>query len=171
MANIFLVTFSIHFLIYPCILIHISIKFANQCQTHDISALIWVLGWYIYASTGLTYFILEAPSCSGLNHCALQLRHNERDGVSNHQGLDCLLTRLLRRRSKKTPKLRVIGLCEGNSPETDGFPSKWASNAENASISWRHHVLLCLGQRRLWGSPDQQKVLHDARRRCLTGPH
>ena len=39
-----------------------------------------------------------------------------RDGVSNHRCLDCLRNRLFRHRSKKTPKLRVTGLCEGNSP-------------------------------------------------------
>ena len=35
---------------------------------------------------------------------ALQWRHNERDGVSNHQSKDCLLYRLFRRRSKKKIK-------------------------------------------------------------------
>ena len=30
-------------------------------------------------------------------------------------------------------------LCEGNPPVTGGFPSQRASNAENASIWWRHH--------------------------------
>ena len=39
-----------------------------------------------------------------------------------------------RRRSKKTSKLRVSGLCEGNSPMTDEFPTQRASNAENVSI-------------------------------------
>ena len=43
-------------------------------------------------------------------------RHNGRDGVSNHQPHDCLLNRLFRRRSKQTSKLRVTGLCVGNSP-------------------------------------------------------
>ena len=43
-------------------------------------------------------------------------RHNERDGISNHQRLDCLLNHLFRRRSMKTSKLHVTGLCEGNSP-------------------------------------------------------
>ena len=43
--------------------------------------------------------------------------------------------------SKKTAKLRVTGLCEGNLPVTGGFPSQRASNVENISISWRHHVL------------------------------
>ena len=47
---------------------------------------------------------------------SLQWRHNERDSVSNHQPHDCLLNRLFRRRSKKTSKLRVTGLCVGNSP-------------------------------------------------------
>ena len=41
------------------------------------------------------------------------------------------INRLLRRRSKKTSKLRVIGLCEGNSPVTGEFPAQMASNAEN----------------------------------------
>ena len=57
----------------------------------------------------------------------LQWRHNEREGVSNHQPHDCLLKRLFRRRSKKTSKLCVTGLCEENSPETGEFPAQRAS--------------------------------------------
>ena len=41
---------------------------------------------------------------------------------------------------KKTPKLRITGLCEENSPVTGEFPAKRASFAENVSIWWRHHV-------------------------------
>ena len=51
-----------------------------------------------------------------------------------------------RRRSKKTSKLRVTGLCLGNSPVTGEFPSQMDSNAENVSIWWRHHdnlAILC----------------------------
>ena len=66
-------------------------------------------------------------------------RHNGRDGVSNHQPHDCLLNRLFRHRSKKTSKLRVTGLCAGNSPGTGEFPAQRASDAENVSIWWRHH--------------------------------
>ena len=47
---------------------------------------------------------------------------------------DCLLNRLFRRRSKKTSKLRVAGLCEGNSPVTGEIPAQMASNGENVSI-------------------------------------
>ena len=42
---------------------------------------------------------------------SLLWRHNERDGVSNHQRLDGLLNRLFKPRSKKTPKLLATGLC------------------------------------------------------------
>ena len=87
--------------------------------------------------------------------CKLQWRQIERDGVSNHQPHRCLRDRLFsrrskktskpcitglcegnspdrlfRRRSKKTSKPRIIGLCEGNSPVTGEFPAQRASNAE-----------------------------------------
>ena len=54
----------------------------------------------------------------------LHWRHNEHDGVSNHQPHGCLLNRLFRRRSKKTSKLRVTGLCVGNSPGPVNSPHK-----------------------------------------------
>ena len=64
----------------------------------------------------------------GINR-PLQWRHNGHDSVSNHQPHDCLLNRLFRRRSKKTSKLRVTGLCVGNSSGTGDFPAQMASNA------------------------------------------
>ena len=70
----------------------------------------------------------------------LHERRNERDGVSNHQPHDCLPNRLVGRRSKKISKLRVTGLCEGKSPVTGEFPAQRASDAENVSIRYRHHV-------------------------------
>ena len=71
---------------------------------------------------------------------ALRWRHNDHAGVSNHQPPGCLLNRLFRRKSKKTSKLRVTGLCAGNSPGIGEFPAQMASYAENVSIWWRHHV-------------------------------
>ena len=44
--------------------------------------------------------------------------------------------RLFRRRSKP----HVTDLCEGNPPVTGGFPSQRASDVENVSIWWRHHI-------------------------------
>ena len=73
-------------------------------------------------------FILSCFSVVAL--LALQWRHNDRDGVPNHQPYDCLLKRLFRCRSKKTSKLRVTGLCEGNSSVIGEFPAQRASNAE-----------------------------------------
>ena len=70
-------------------------------------------------------------------------RHNGRDGISNHQPRDCLLNRLFRRRSTKSSKPCVTGLCAGNSPVTDEFPAQMASNAENVCIWWRHHAKHC----------------------------
>ena len=54
----------------------------------------------------------------------LHWRHNDQDSVSNHQPHGCLLNRLFRRRSKKTSKLRVTGLCVGNSPGPVNSPHK-----------------------------------------------
>ena len=71
----------------------------------------------------------------------LQWRHNERDGVTNHRPHDCLLIRLFKRKSKKTSKLRVTGLCAGNSTVTGEFPAQKASEAEKVSIQWRHYEL------------------------------
>ena len=65
------------------------------------------------------------------------IRHNRQHSVSNHQPHYCLLSL---RSSKKTSKLCVTSLCVGNSPGTGEFPAQMASNAENVSIWWRHHV-------------------------------
>ena len=69
----------------------------------------------------------------------LQWRHNGHHGVSYHQPHHCLHNRLFRHRWKKTSKLRVTGLCVGNSPVTGEFPAQMAGNAENVSIWWSHH--------------------------------
>ena len=47
-----------------------------------------------------------------------------------------------RRRSKNPSKLCVNGLCEGNSLVANEFPAhtQRASNSENVSIWWRHHL-------------------------------
>ena len=81
--------------------------------------------------------------CSPAEKKTLRCRHNELDGVSDHQPHDCFLNRLFGRRSKKTSKLRITGLCVGNSPGTGEFSAQMASNAENVSIWWRHHELPC----------------------------
>ena len=70
-----------------------------------------------------------SPSCIYIadaysGNSTLRWRHNDQDGVSNHQPRGYLLNRLFRRRSNKTSKLRVTGLCVGNSPGPVNSPHK-----------------------------------------------
>ena len=78
--------------------------------------------------------VITALDCTGNWLLPLQWRHNERDGISNHQPNACLLNRLFRRRSKKTSKFYVTSLSEGNSAMAGEFPAYRASNAENVDI-------------------------------------
>ena len=89
---------------------------------------------FIYLFICLFHFYSFIFVADGKSSTALRWRRNERDGVSNHQPHDCLLNRLFRRRLKETSKLRVTGLCAGNSPVTGEFPAQMASNAESVSI-------------------------------------
>ena len=79
-----------------------------------------VLVWLIFVSKRVPGSIHRVSQIV----LTLQWRHNGRDSVSNHQPHDCFLNRLFRHRSKKTSKLRVTGLCAGNSPEAGEFPAQ-----------------------------------------------
>ena len=72
--------------------------------------------------------------------------------VSDHRRLHCLLNCCFRRRSKKTSKLRVTYLCEGNSPVTGEFPAQRASNAENVAILMTSSCALGYQQPLYWHS-------------------
>ena len=85
--------------------------------------------------TDLTY--CRTCPCEGGRSTSLQWRHNGRDCVSIQQPRDCLLNCLFRLRSKKTSKLRVTGLCVGNSPGPVNSPHKWPVTRK---IWWRHQV-------------------------------
>ena len=113
---------------------------------------LWVYSWPQYATTHSTahksHILWVTNQCEStmekhwsvdISVGSLQWRHDERDGVSNHQPHDCLLNHLFRHRLMKTSKLRVTGLCEGHSPVTAKFPTQRVSNAENISIWWRHY--------------------------------
>ena len=80
---------------------------------------VWPCAYLASQSSSFMMFEFCADSSSELDERiepTLQWRHNDNDGVSNHQPHGCLLNRLFRPRSKKTSKLRVTGLCVGNSP-------------------------------------------------------
>ena len=77
--------------------------------------------------------------------------NGERDVAWNHRRLHCLFISWFSCKSNKTSKLRVTGLCAGNSPVTGEFPAQKVSNAENVAIWWRHRVtLLKSGDEILW---------------------
>ena len=75
----------------------------------------------------------------------LRWRHDGHDGVSNHQPHHCLLNRLFECTSKKTSKLRVTGLCAGNSPH------KWPVTRkmfpfDDVITHWHSHTQVhCVG--------------------------
>ena len=103
-------------------------------------------------------FIVNSCWLGGLGAArTLQWRHNERNVVSNDQPHDCLLNRLFRRRSKKTLKLRVTGLCEGNSPVTGEFPHE-------GPVTWKmlpvDDVIMESGHRQQWYWPMCLGIFH-----------
>ena len=61
---------------------------------------------------------------------ALQWRHKEPDGVSNHQRLDCLFNRLFRRRSRSKKHQSSASLALWGESTGERFPSQRGSNAE-----------------------------------------
>ena len=89
----------------------------------------WLIRWYSGNHTVVSLTVTE-------NHYSNFILSAK--ATQNNWRLGCLLMRLFRRRSMRTSKPHVTGLCERNPPVTDGFPSQRASNAENVSI-WRHH--------------------------------
>ena len=101
-------------------------SFSIQCQVYRVSG-------GVLATTRLS------SNCNSVHN--IDVIMGGRDGGTNHQPHDCLLNHLSRRRSNKTSKLRVTGLCAGNSPVTGEFPAQRAGNAENVFIWWRDNVL------------------------------
>ena len=74
-----------------------------SCYT-SVSVSICACGWY-YVLIWLRYCYVCSARLWRISLIPLQWRLNERNGVSNHRRLDCLLNCLLGRRSKKTSKL------------------------------------------------------------------
>ena len=110
--------------VYPVTCATINVMFCNAVQ-------FWIVH-KLRLECGLWHAVV-------LNATTLQWRHNDYGSVSNHQPHGCLPNRLFRCRSQKTSKLRVTGLCVGNSPGTGEFSTQMASYAQNVSIWWRHH--------------------------------
>ena len=88
----------------------------------------------------------------------LQWRHNERNGISNHRRLDCLLNRLFRRRSKKTSKLRVTVCVTGEFPAVTGeFP---AQKPVTRNMFPFDDVIMKTGNIDVGATPSRPRCLH-----------
>ena len=94
---------------YPCV---VSCKGVGNNSVEIYHLYAYIIGAVLVHSC-LQWYIWNVVTHNKVN--TLRWRHNGHDSVSNHQPHDCLLNRLFRRRSKKTSKLRVTGLCAGNS--------------------------------------------------------
>ena len=115
----------------------------RYCAHYDVTVIFGegvIISWHIFTPEDIWWGGDYIVTLQYHFWHSLLWRHNGRDSISNHQPHDCLLSRSFRRRSKKTSKLRVTGLWAGNSPATGEFPAQMASNAENVSIWWSHHV-------------------------------
>ena len=99
-----------------------------------LGAALWQLGWKLRTdamcvweiylaqptSVSLTYSFTDPKFCVSMFALCrmlstLQWRNNGYSGILNHQLHDWLFNCSFRRRSKKTSKPRVTGLCAGNS--------------------------------------------------------
>ena len=142
----------------------------SQAMCHGAWFLILICGeiakssnrWPIWDKCSKPWFTYSYSSELLSQLPALQWRRYRHQGVSNRQCLGCLLNRLFRLRSKKTSKLRVIGLCEENSPVTGEFPARRASNAQNVSIWWRHHDKQPLNH------PPHNVFMIQSQRKCIS---
>ena len=87
---------------------------SHEMATRFLDLLIFCLNVFLIT---LFRYVLLMPIVPDRHICfkdiwfPLQWRHNGRNSVSNHQPYDCLFNRLFKRRSKKSSKLRVTGLC------------------------------------------------------------
>ena len=79
---------------------------AGQATSHYLNQW-WLVYWRIYASLGLNELTAVMPCVS----TSLQWRHNERDGVSNHQPHDYLLNRSFKQIKENTKAPRHWPLC------------------------------------------------------------
>ena len=92
----------------------------------------------------------------------LQWRHNERNGVSNHQSP---MSRLLMQPFVRAQIKENIKTPRHWEEFLTGFPSQRVSKAENISIWWRHHTNICR-DRRVSNAISSVKLCHVFKRRA-----
>ena len=151
MSPLFTCEWNTHCLIKWAGYIGHSLKFDTKHLTYGLKIAYHVESWIaLRLNFSWTCFLngtvcCRVPDTQPINAIckwiySLQWRHNERDGVSKHRYLHCLLNCCFMRRSKKTSKLRVTGLCAENAPVIGEFPVEKASVAENVYM----YIYVCV---------------------------
>ena len=117
---------------YMTFMWRIVMTFCGTTRDHKLGIILTVgFQWELEVDADISYQIIT-------------WRHDDHDGVSNHQPLGCLLNLLFRRKIKENIKAqRPWPLC-GEFTGAGEFPAQKASYAENVSIWWRRHVLLSI---------------------------
>ena len=120
--------------------LHLILVFHHKCVEQCIS-----IPWYtsLSCNTSCAYKWLPITICAvslwrHSNTTSLHWRHNDHDGVSNHQPHGCSLNRFQTQIKENIKAPRHWPLC-GEFTGTGEFPAQRASYAENVSIWWRHH--------------------------------
>ena len=113
--------FFINYTFHLCIIIVMFylMYLINTLHDGDLSRILTELhkyaGKFVRTDTSVHEHLWTERHTCDLHYSGVTIINNERDSVSNHQRLDCLLNCWLGRRSNKTSKLQVTGLWPVNS--------------------------------------------------------
>ena len=100
-------TFSSHGLLSECDPVRMTMFFSGVID------ILWWCWWWRCTADASYRFEAETKWSRFCSDVSLQWRHNERDGVSNHQPHDCSLNRLFRRRSRKHKSSALLAFVRG----------------------------------------------------------
>ena len=104
---------------------HVVVHRDSYYQYKRISRKYYLYNWNFYKDVFPPFIGSAHPKWNyQLEECSLQWRLNERDGVSNNHVSIVYSTVCSGADQRKTPKLRVTGLCAVNSPVTGEFPAQ-----------------------------------------------
>ena len=95
-------------------------------------------------SKKVLFFALVSIWCGISCEYFITTTSHEHHVVSNHRGPSIICLPAYADSHQRNSKPALHALWEGNSPMTSEFPAQRASNAEKASIWWRHHVTLLM---------------------------
>ena len=98
------------------LLVHALQKGSIMQSFNTFVFLVWT-SWWKNKQSSFRWFNrrhdARVNSLSSGGDKSLERRYNERDGISNHRRLDCLLNRLFRRRSTKTSNSQLLAFVRG----------------------------------------------------------